>query len=80
MKFFDTAVFHPAGEISVRAHVMHDVGNVLQRRDHSTMQRLGNDERDDGGKENAASQYGKRRPDEMADQTVTRGKANFADR
>ena len=44
------------------------------------MQRLGNDERDHGGKENAASQYGKRRPDEMADQTVTRGKADFADR
>ena len=80
MKLFDTAVFHPAGEVAVSTNVMHDVSDVLQGRDHPMVQRLGNGERDDGCKENAAGQNGKRHPDEMADQTVTRGQANFADR
>ena len=80
VKLFDTAVFHPAGEVTVSTNVMHHVGDVLQGRDHPVMQRLGNSECDDGCKENTACQNGKRHPDEMADQAVTRGKANFANR
>ena len=79
VKFFDTPIFHPSGEITICADVMHHIGDVLQGSDHAVMQRVGNGDRDDGGKKNTAGKNGKRHPDEVANQAVTRGKANFAD-
>ncbi|MNN27476.1 hypothetical protein D3C81_1410140 [compost metagenome] len=77
MELFDTLLFDAAREITVRFNVMHHVGDILQCGDDSVVQRTGNGQRHKSGEKNTASQHGKRRPEEMANQAVARGNAHF---
>ena len=66
MELLDTLLRHPPGEVAVFANIMHDLGDALQGGDDPPVQRVGQQQADKRGEQNAACQYQNRDAEKVA--------------